>query len=127
MKKNTKKPVKSAYAAAGVDIDEMDRGLKSIKKAVSGTRTPGVLSEIGSFGGLFRSPGRGQVLVASTLRDGETRSLRDRDYWVIRADGVESRRIDDPDELAAILLNDFGLRVDHAECVRLLDGRTRRD
>ena len=66
MKKNTKKPVKSAYAAAGVDIDEMDRGLKSIKKAVSGTRTPGVLSEIGSFGGLFRSPGRGQVLVAST-------------------------------------------------------------
>ena len=68
-----------------------------------------------------------QVLVASTLLDGETRSLRDRDYWVIRADGVESRRIDDPDELAAILLNDFGLRVDHAECVRLLDGRTRRD
>lgn len=66
MKKNTKAPVKSAYAAAGVDIDEMDRGLKSIKKAVSGTRTPGVLSEIGSFGGLFRSPGRGQVLVAST-------------------------------------------------------------
>ena len=86
MKKNTKKPVKSAYAAAGVDIDEMDRGLKSIKKAVSGTRTPGVLSEIGSFGGLFRSPGRGQVLVASTDGVGtklKVASLIDVAAWIM--------------------------------------------
>ncbi|MGI5868990.1 MAG: phosphoribosylformylglycinamidine cyclo-ligase [Kiritimatiellia bacterium] len=68
MKKKTspQQPAQSAYAAAGVDIDEMDRGLKAIKKAVAGTRTPGVMSEIGTFGGLFRSPGKGQVLVAST-------------------------------------------------------------
>ena len=48
-----KKP--SAYAAAGVDIDEMDRGLAKIKADVKSTKTPGVLSDIGRFGGLFRS------------------------------------------------------------------------
>ena len=57
---------KSAYAAAGVDIDEMDRGLAAIKKAVASTKTPGVLSDIGRFGGLFQSPGRDAILVAST-------------------------------------------------------------
>jgi len=62
MKKNTK----SAYAQAGVDIDEMMEGLDGIKTMVGRTSTPDVLSTIGSFGGLFRSPGRDQVLVAST-------------------------------------------------------------
>ena len=57
---------KSAYAAAGVDIDEMDRGLAAIKTAVASTKTPGVLSDIGRFGGLFQSPGRDAILVAST-------------------------------------------------------------
>ena len=57
---------KSAYAAAGVDIDEMDRGLAAIKKAVASTKTAGVLSDIGRFGGLFQSPGRDAILVAST-------------------------------------------------------------
>lgn len=71
VKKSVTTPVKtpakkSAYAAAGVDIDEMDRSLKAIKKSVTATRTPGVLSDIGRFGGLFRSPGRDQILVAST-------------------------------------------------------------
>ena len=56
----------SAYAAAGVDIDEMDRGLAKIKADVKSTRTPGVLSDIGRFGGLFRSPGKDRILVAST-------------------------------------------------------------
>ncbi len=56
----------SAYAAAGVDIDEMMSGLDAIKKHVKTTATPGVLSEIGRFGGLFQSPGRNQILVAST-------------------------------------------------------------
>jgi len=62
----TKAKKKSAYAQAGVDIDEMMQGLDAIKKMVKGTDTPGVLSSIGSFGGLFQSPGRDQVLVAST-------------------------------------------------------------
>lgn len=57
---------KSAYAEAGVDIDEKMRMIASIKKSVSSTRTPDVLSDIGRFGGLVRSPGRDKILVGST-------------------------------------------------------------
>ncbi len=56
----------SAYAAAGVNIDEKMAGIEAIKKMVKTTATPGVLNGIGSFGGMFRSPGQGQILVAST-------------------------------------------------------------
>ena len=56
---------KSSYAAAGVDIDEMMSGLNAIKKMVKSTNTESVLSSIGSFGGLFQSPGKGSTLVAS--------------------------------------------------------------
>ena len=56
---------KSAYAQAGVDIDVMMNSLKRIKKNVKSTSTPGVVSEIGSFGGLFQSPGKEMLLVAS--------------------------------------------------------------
>ena len=45
---------RSAYAAAGVDIDAQERALGRVKKLVKSTFTPGVLSDIGSFGGLFR-------------------------------------------------------------------------
>ncbi|MDA0576637.1 MAG: phosphoribosylformylglycinamidine cyclo-ligase [Verrucomicrobia bacterium] len=57
---------KSAYAAAGVDIDNKMRALTAIKALVKRTVIPGVLSDIGSFGGMFASPGRDHVLVAST-------------------------------------------------------------
>jgi phosphoribosylformylglycinamidine cyclo-ligase len=57
---------KSAYAQAGVDIDEMMSGLQAVKTMVKSTSVPGVMSNIGSFGGLFRSPGKDHVLVAST-------------------------------------------------------------
>jgi len=56
----------SAYARAGVNIDAKMNGLASVKKMVNATATPGVLSGIGSFGGLFAAPGKDQVLVAST-------------------------------------------------------------
>ena len=56
---------KSAYAAAGVDIDEMMDSLTAIKNLVRSTQTRSVLSDIGSFGGLFNSPGKDHVLVAS--------------------------------------------------------------
>ena len=56
---------KSAYAEAGVDIDEMMSGLQAIKRMVKSTNVPGVLSDIGSFGGLFKSPGKESVLVSS--------------------------------------------------------------
>ena len=58
----------SAYAASGVDIDAQERGLEKVKKLARSTFTPGVLSEIGSFGGLFRPDLSGMaepVLVAS--------------------------------------------------------------
>ncbi|HVS15482.1 MAG TPA: phosphoribosylformylglycinamidine cyclo-ligase [Thermoanaerobaculia bacterium] len=58
----------SAYRRAGVDIDAQDRALSSIKELVRSTATPGVLSELGSFGGLFRPDLAGleePVLVAS--------------------------------------------------------------
>ncbi|HNX52484.1 MAG TPA: phosphoribosylformylglycinamidine cyclo-ligase [Pontiellaceae bacterium] len=56
---------KSAYAQAGVDIDVMMNSLQRIKKDVKSTSTKGVMSEIGSFGGLFQSPGKEFLLVAS--------------------------------------------------------------
>lgn len=58
----------SAYLEAGVDIDAQEKGLAGIKKLARATFTPGVLSEIGSFGGLFRPDLSGMaepVLVAS--------------------------------------------------------------
>jgi len=42
------------YRDAGVDIDAQDEALRRIKNLVRGTRTTGVLSELGSFGGLFQ-------------------------------------------------------------------------
>jgi len=56
---------KSAYAEAGVDIDVMMNSLKNIGKMVKETNTDGVVSEIGSFGGLFKSPGADSLLVSS--------------------------------------------------------------
>ena len=58
----------SAYAAAGVDIDAQERGLRDVKRLAKSTFTAGVLTEIGSFGGLFRPELGGlsdPVLVAS--------------------------------------------------------------
>jgi len=49
-----------------VDIDEMMDSLAAIKKMVRRTAVKGQLGGIGSFGGLFKSPGRDMVLVAST-------------------------------------------------------------
>jgi phosphoribosylformylglycinamidine cyclo-ligase len=58
----------TTYREAGVDIDAQDEALSRIKKMVQATHTEAVLSQIGSFGGLFRMPRRGlsdPVLVAS--------------------------------------------------------------
>ncbi len=56
------------YKSSGVDIDAGNETVRRIKALARATFTPGVLSEIGSFGGLFRFDGRGcrePVLVAS--------------------------------------------------------------
>ena len=56
------------YKSAGVDIDAGNEAVRRIRALARSTFTPGVLSEIGSFGGLFQlEPGRFRepVLVAS--------------------------------------------------------------
>jgi phosphoribosylformylglycinamidine cyclo-ligase len=66
-----------AYAAAGVDIDEQERGLGQIKTLVRSTFDRQVLSDLGSFGGLFRPDLTGYVepvLVSSA--DGVGTKLR---------------------------------------------------
>ncbi|HEX2081772.1 MAG TPA: phosphoribosylformylglycinamidine cyclo-ligase [Longimicrobium sp.] len=57
-----------SYAAAGVDIDAAHQAMKGVAALVRSTATPDTLSELGSFGGLYRVPrdARAPVLVAST-------------------------------------------------------------
>ena len=58
----------TSYKAAGVDIDAGNETVRRIKSLARATFTPGVLSEIGSFGGLFqldRDACREPVLVSS--------------------------------------------------------------
>ena len=56
----------SAYAQAGVNIDDKMSALKTVKELVATTKTVNVIGGIGSFGGLFRSPGKNSILVSST-------------------------------------------------------------
>jgi len=56
------------YKSSGVDIDAGHETVRRIKKLAQSTFTPGVLSEIGSFGGLFKldtAAMREPVLVSS--------------------------------------------------------------
>ena len=65
------------YRQSGVDIDAGNALVRRIRSLARGTHTPGVLSEIGSFGGLFRINAAGiddPVLVASA--DGVGTKLR---------------------------------------------------
>ncbi len=65
------------YKQAGVDIEAGNEVVRRIRALARGTFTPGVLSEIGSFGGLFRLDASGvtdPVLVASA--DGVGTKLR---------------------------------------------------
>jgi len=57
-----------SYAAAGVDIDAAATAMKGVAALVRSTATPDTLSELGSFGGLYRVPRdvASPVLVAST-------------------------------------------------------------
>ena len=60
---------KSAYAAAGVNIDNKMEALKAIKTMVGSTKTVNVVGGIGSFGGLCRLPQgspKDTLLVSST-------------------------------------------------------------
>ena len=66
---NQQPAAKSAYAAAGVNIDNKMEALKAIKAMVGGTKTVNVVGGIGSFGGLCRLPQgspKDTLLVSST-------------------------------------------------------------
>ncbi len=61
-------PAPLDYKSSGVDIDAGNETVRRIKRLAQSTFTPGVLSEIGSFGGLFRLDAaayREPVLVSS--------------------------------------------------------------
>ena len=65
------------YKRAGVDIDAGNEVVRRIRGLARGTHTPGVLSDLGSFGGLFHIGARGfrdPVLVSSA--DGVGTKLR---------------------------------------------------
>src|SRR5215468_10944615 len=65
------------YRQSGVDIDAGNETVRRIKQLARATFTPGVLSEIGSFGGLFkldRDGAKEPVLVSSA--DGVGTKLR---------------------------------------------------
>lgn len=57
-----------SYKQAGVDIDAGNRFVDAIKPLVAATRRPGVLTDIGGFGGLFQLPKglREPILVSGT-------------------------------------------------------------
>src|SRR5215813_8902826 len=66
-----------SYRDAGVDIDAANEAVNRIKRLAAATFTPGVLTEIGSFGSMFRADFKGMaepVLVASA--DGVGTKLR---------------------------------------------------
>ena len=60
---------RTSYRDAGVDIDAQDEALREVRQIARRTFTPDVMSDIGSFGGLFRASFAGMekpVLVSST-------------------------------------------------------------
>lgn len=68
---------KTSYRDSGVNIDAQDEALREVRHIARGTFTPNVLSDIGSFGGLFRASFDDiskPVLVSST--DGVGTKLR---------------------------------------------------
>src|SRR6267378_6240378 len=67
----------TSYRDSGVNIDAQDEALREVRRIARGTFTPNVISDIGSFGGLFRASFEGiekPVLVSST--DGVGTKLR---------------------------------------------------
>jgi N-hydroxyarylamine O-acetyltransferase len=58
-------------------------------------------------------------LVACRKLDGETRSLRNSDYWILRPHGDEQRAVRSAAELKALLEADFDLLVSQPESERL--------
>jgi phosphoribosylformylglycinamidine cyclo-ligase len=62
-------PEELTYRAAGVDIDEAQRALRSVRSDIEATYSEAVLAGIGGFGGLFRGifPGYEQPVLVSSI------------------------------------------------------------
>ncbi len=62
-------PVQTTYRDAGVDIDAANEAVLRMREHIRSTFTPGVLNDVGSFGGMFALAGlselRNPVLVSS--------------------------------------------------------------
>ena len=56
-----------SYKDAGVNIDEADRAVGSIRKMARATFTKGVLTDIGSFGGCFQLPKMKRPVLVSSV------------------------------------------------------------
>ena len=56
-----------SYRDAGVNIDEADRAVDSIRKMARATFTKGVLTDIGSFGGCFALPKMKRPVLVSSV------------------------------------------------------------
>ncbi|SHF17364.1 phosphoribosylformylglycinamidine cyclo-ligase [Seinonella peptonophila] len=65
-----------AYRAAGVDIDAGNEAVERMKAHVARTRRPGVLGELGGFGGLFALPTGYQEPVLVSATDGVGTKLK---------------------------------------------------
>ena len=56
-----------SYKDAGVNIDEADLAVGSIRKMARATFTKGVLTDIGSFGGCFQLPKMKRPVLVSSV------------------------------------------------------------
>jgi phosphoribosylformylglycinamidine cyclo-ligase len=64
-----------AYALAGVDIKAADRAKELIKQHARSTSRPEVLTDIGSFGGMFEFTGYNEPVLVSSV-DGVRTKLK---------------------------------------------------
>ena len=89
----------SAYARAGVNIDSKMRALRNAKALIRKTMTSSVEGDWGSFGGMFRSPGKDWVLVSSI--DGVGTKLKVA-KWAGRHDTVGQDIVNHDDVVAGV-------------------------
>jgi phosphoribosylformylglycinamidine cyclo-ligase len=76
VKESTSKSTSLSYSDAGVDIDAADTALDLSKQAIKSTRTPRVIADVGSFGGLFDAKGLGENPVLVATADGVGTKIR---------------------------------------------------
>src|SRR5216683_3161753 len=108
------------YKASGVDIDAGNETVRRIKSLARSTFTPGVLSEIGSFGGLFgldRERFQEPVLVSSA--SGVARGCRENGCALIGGETAEM-----PGFYADGEYDIAGFIVGVVEKSHVIDGRT---